>query len=97
MVALDAADAVRTILGSPGYCQADEDADFLQRDDTRAVRLGLDHLKPELLLRDHDVATFLVHGEERAMQCLAERMTQTPVEQPTLHHSMISNRLLSSI
>jgi uncharacterized protein (TIGR00730 family) len=54
------------ILQSPSYREADQDVDFLHRDDTRGVRLQLDYLKAETLLEDHNVAhTIVVFGSTR--------------------------------
>ncbi len=62
----DAPRRVETILASPSYRQADQDVDFLNRDDTRGVRLQVDYLKPELLLEQHGVRhTIVVFGSTR--------------------------------
>jgi uncharacterized protein (TIGR00730 family) len=54
------------ILQSPSYREADQDVDFLHRDDTRGLRLQLDYLKAETLLEDHNVAhTIVVFGSTR--------------------------------
>jgi uncharacterized protein (TIGR00730 family) len=61
-----APEALRAILESLSYRQADQDVDFLTRDDTRSIRLQLDYLKPELLLEDNAVAhTIVVFGSTR--------------------------------
>ncbi len=57
---------IKEILESPSYRQADEDVDFLDRDDTRGLRLHLDYLKPEFLLEEHGIAnTIVVFGSTR--------------------------------
>jgi len=57
---------VRSLMGSPSYRRADLDADFMGSDDLRGVRLELDYLKPELLLRQQGVAqTIVVFGGTR--------------------------------
>ena len=57
---------VQAILDSPSYRQADQDVDFLNRDDTRGLRLQLDYLKPELLLQQHGIGhTIVVFGSTR--------------------------------
>ncbi len=64
-----AAEAVATLLRSPGYREGDRDIDFLNRADTRGIRLQLDYLKPELLLEEHDVAhTIVVFGSTRVVE-----------------------------
>ncbi|HVL35637.1 MAG TPA: TIGR00730 family Rossman fold protein [Burkholderiales bacterium] len=51
----------------PGYRLADQDVEFLNSDDTRGVRLELEYLKAESLLRSHGVReTILVMGSTRA-------------------------------
>ena len=57
---------MQTLLASPSYRQADEDVDFLNRDETRAVRLQIDYFKPELLLEQHEIRhTVVVFGSTR--------------------------------
>ena len=34
---------VKAIMGSPGYCQADQHVAFLNQDETRGVRLQIDY------------------------------------------------------
>ncbi|HUH85931.1 MAG TPA: LOG family protein [Stellaceae bacterium] len=58
--------AVETILACHSYREADQDVEFLQGETTRGVRLQLDYLKTESLLRQHDVAhTIVVFGGTR--------------------------------
>jgi hypothetical protein len=69
-----AADAVRAIVRHASYREADRDVDFLAQDDTRGVRLQLDYLKAELLLREHGVAhTIVVFGGTRVAERRAAR------------------------
>ena len=57
---------IKAILASPSYRQADHDVDFLNRDDTRGLRLQLDYLKPELFLKQHGISqTIVVFGSTR--------------------------------
>ncbi len=54
------------ILSSPSYRLAIEDVDFLRSDDTRGVRLELDYLKPELIMKKHGIKrTIVVFGSAR--------------------------------
>lgn len=65
----DAPDKVEILVNSPGYIPADQDLDFLQQDDTRGIRLQLDYLKPELLLRQHGIEhTIVVFGSTRIVE-----------------------------
>jgi uncharacterized protein (TIGR00730 family) len=69
-----AADAVQAIVRHASYREADRDVDFLAQDDTRGVRLQLDYLKAELLLRKHEVAhTVVVFGGTRVTEPRAAR------------------------
>ena len=62
------------IVGDPSYREADQDPDFLRRDDMRGVRLGLDYEKPQQLLSDHNVAhTIVVFGSTRIPEPAAAR------------------------
>jgi uncharacterized protein (TIGR00730 family) len=57
---------IAAIVASPSYRQADQDVDFLNRNDTRGVRLQIDYLKPERLLEEHGVIhTIVVFGSTR--------------------------------
>ena len=63
---------VKTILESPSYQQADQDVDFLNRDEIRGNRLELDYLKPELLLEQHSIRdTIVVFGGTRIRETAA--------------------------
>ncbi len=56
----DATRRVQAILKSPSYRPADTDTAFLAREDLRGVRLQIDYLKPELLLREHEIEQAIV-------------------------------------
>lgn len=62
----DARARVQAIVSSPSYRPADEDIEFLGRDDTRGVRLQLDYSKAEMQLQAHEVQhTVVVFGSTR--------------------------------
>jgi len=73
------------------YIPADRDTEFLQRDELRSVRIGLELLKPELIQREHGIrSTIVVFGSARlhepavAKQALLEaeaQATQSPQDQ----------------
>jgi uncharacterized protein (TIGR00730 family) len=70
----DAGSRVQAILNNPGYRQADQDIAFLNRDETRGVRLQLDYQKPELLLRQRGVVdTIVAFGSTRLREPAAAR------------------------
>jgi len=71
---VDAPLRIQTILNSPSYRQADQDTEFLNIDETRGVRLQIDYLKPEILLRQHDIRhTIVVFGGTRINEPAAAR------------------------
>ncbi len=68
----DAPRRVLEILDSPSYRVADEDPDFLGLENTRGLRLHVDYLKPELLLREHGIRhTIVVFGGTRIHEPVA--------------------------
>ena len=69
-----APEALRDLLASKSYREADEDVEFLHRDATRGLRLQLDYLKTEQLLEDHGVAhTVVIFGGTRISEPQAAR------------------------
>lgn len=62
-------DKLQQILQSPSYIPAVEDVEFLDDDDARGVRLQLDYLKPDRLLKKHGVKhTIVVFGSTRIVE-----------------------------
>jgi uncharacterized protein (TIGR00730 family) len=84
----DAPRRVAQILASPSYREADQDVDFLNRDETRGPRLELDYYKPELLLEQHGIRhTVVVFGSTRIPEPIAahrkvERLEQALASDP---------------
>jgi len=65
---------LQAILASPSYLPSIEDAAFLNGDEARSVRLQLDYLKPELLLRRNGIRhTVVVFGSTRIAEPAAAR------------------------
>ena len=59
---------LRKIRESQAYRKAYEDMDFMSRKDLRSVRLQLELLKPELVLREHKIrSTIVVFGSARIL------------------------------
>ena len=57
------------IMSSPNYIPADQDSAFLRRDEVRGVRLEVDYLKPELLMREYGIEhTIVVYGSTRIVE-----------------------------
>lgn len=65
---------VGAITQAPSYVQADRDEAFLHGDATRGVRLQLDYLKTEEILRAHGIErTIVVFGSTRLRELAAAR------------------------
>lgn len=78
---------LQTILESPSYLPSVEDTTFLESDDARGVRLQLDYLKPERLMRKHGIRhTIVVFGSTRIVEPLAARQKVAEL-QHALQHS----------
>ena len=61
---------------SSSYIPADHDLEFLQREELRSVRIGLELLKPELLQREQGVrSTIVVFGSSRLTEPAAAETT----------------------
>src|SRR5690242_4725713 len=70
----EAAEALARILASASYREAAEDQDFLNEELTRGLRLQLEYLKAETLLRQHDIRhTIVVFGSARVDERQAAR------------------------
>ncbi|MBN2029303.1 TIGR00730 family Rossman fold protein [bacterium] len=60
---------VQLILESPTYKRADQDIEYLARDELRSCRLQLEFLKPELILEETGIqSTIVVFGGSRIVQ-----------------------------
>jgi uncharacterized protein (TIGR00730 family) len=69
-----AAEALARILASDSYREASEDLGFLNEELTRGLRLQLEYLKAETLLRQHDIRhTIVVFGGARVAEPQAAR------------------------
>jgi hypothetical protein len=65
---------VEKLIHSKTYRRADRDADFLNEDAVRGLRLELDYLKPELNFREHGIQqTIVVFGGTRILEPAAAR------------------------
>jgi uncharacterized protein (TIGR00730 family) len=101
-----APERIRALLSSPSYLRADQDVDFLERDEARGLRLNLEYLKPELLLAEHNVRhTVVVFGSTRiaepaTAQRRVERLElalQSRPHDPELRHKLkVAQRVLDN-
>ena len=61
---------------SPTYIPADRDLEFLQREELRSIRVGLELLKPELIQREQGInSTIVVFGSARLQEPAAAKQT----------------------
>ncbi|UVT15816.1 MAG: TIGR00730 family Rossman fold protein [Nitrospira sp.] len=66
---------------SSSYIPADKDTEFLQRDELRSVRIGLELLKPELIQREEGIrSTIVVFGSARLLDPAAARQALQAAE-----------------
>lgn len=78
---------LRAIMQDPSYAEADTDVDFLQGDDARGVRLQLDYLKTELLLREHGIdKTIVVFGSTRLREPATARRELAAAQREAATH-----------
>ena len=60
---------IQNIMSSPNYIPADQDSAFLRKDEVRGIRLEVDYLKPELLMREYGIEhTIVVYGSTRIVE-----------------------------
>jgi uncharacterized protein (TIGR00730 family) len=91
-------------VSSPSYIPADRDTEFLQRDELRSVRIGLELLKPELIQREQGIrSTIVVFGSARlhepgaardALRLAEKAAAQTPNDSIGRQQVMITKRQL---
>jgi len=96
---------LRAILDSPSYRRADRDLAFLGREDMRGLRLLLDYLKPQTLLREQNVAhTIVVFGgtripepeaARRAVEAAAAALDERPHDDRLRQQLGIAERVLA--
>ena len=83
---------VKAIMADENYIQADDDPSFLRRDEVRAVRLEVDYLKPELLLKEHGIEhTIVVFGSTRIVE---ESEAKRKIEKLEAHRHHKENKAL---
>ena len=69
MIPLSDSDTTKTPEESPSYIPAHRDTEFLQREELRSIRVGLELLKPELIQREQGInSTIVVFGSARLLE-----------------------------
>jgi len=70
----EAHERVNAIMANPHYIPADRDSAFLRQDEVRGIRLEVDYLKPELLMRQYGIEnTIVVFGSTRIIEASEAR------------------------
>ena len=90
---------------SSSYIPADRDTEFLQRDELRPLRIGIELLKPELIQREQGIqSTIVVFGSARlqepaaakqALQVAEMEAARTPQDSTCQHKIAIAQRQLA--
>lgn len=90
---------------SSSYIPADHDTEFLQRDELRSLRIGLELLKPELIQREEGIrSTIVVFGSARlqessaakhALHLAEEEAARTPLDPTHRQKVAIAQRQLA--
>lgn len=75
------------ILASSSYIPADRDTEFMQREELRPLRLGLELLKPELLQKEHGIrSTIVVFGSARVQEPASAELALHTAEREAAQH-----------
>jgi uncharacterized protein (TIGR00730 family) len=90
---------------SSSYIPADRDTEFLQREELRSLRIGIELLKPELIQREQGIeSTIVVFGSARlqeqdaakhALHVAEEEAARTPEDPMRQHKVAIAQRQLA--
>ncbi len=96
---------LQAILNSPSYIPVIEDVDYLDSDDARGVRLQLDYMKPDRLLRKHGIQhTIVVFGStrivepaaaEKKVEQLREALAAEPEDSELQRRLFVAERILA--
>jgi uncharacterized protein (TIGR00730 family) len=102
---LEKEECVRRIIQSPTYRRADQDLDFLARDELRSSRLQLEFLKPELKLEEAGIgSTIVVFGGSRIVEADVARhdlevardaLQQNPQDKELQRRLSVAERVLA--
>ncbi len=75
------------ILDSSSYIPADRDTEFMQREELRPLRLGLELLKPELIQKEQGIqSTIVVFGSARLQEPVAAEAALLMAERAVAQH-----------
>jgi len=92
------------ILASESYRLAIEDLDFLRSNETRGIRLQLDYLKPELVMREYGIKhTIVVFGSARIkepkvaleeLEKIEKQLKKNPQSKPLLRKLRTAEKMV---
>ncbi|MGH7147413.1 MAG: TIGR00730 family Rossman fold protein [Nitrospiraceae bacterium] len=98
-------DSINPAAESSSYIPADRDTEFLQREELRSLRIGLELLKPELIQREEGIrSTIVVFGSARLQESAAaqetlrlkeEEAARSPTDHRCRQQAAIARRQLS--
>lgn len=98
-------DSINPAVQSSSYIPADRDTEFLQRDELRPLRIGIELLKPELIQREMEIqSTIVVFGSARlqepdaakyALQLAEEKAGQAPNDPTCQQKAAVAGRQLA--
>ncbi len=72
---------------SPSYILAERDIEFLQRDELRPIRIGLELLKPESIQREEGIcSTIVVFGSARIQEPAVMEQALRQAEEEAIRH-----------
>ena len=104
MISPSDSDTTKTPEESSSYIPADRDTEFLQRDELRPLRIGIELLKPELIQREQGIqSTIVVFGSARLQEPAAAKQAlhiaemeaaRTPQDSTCQHKIAIAQRQL---
>lgn len=104
MISPSDSDTTKTPEESSSYIPADRDTEFLQRDELRPLRVGIELLKPELIQREQGIqSTIVVFGSARLQEPAAAKQAlhvaemeaaRTPQDSTCQHKIAITQRQL---
>jgi uncharacterized protein (TIGR00730 family) len=104
MISPSDSDTTKTPEESSSYIPADRDIEFLQRDELRPLRVGIELLKPELIQREQGIqSTIVVFGSARLQEPAAAKQAlhvaemeaaRTPQDSTGRHKIAIAQRQL---
>lgn len=98
-------DAINPAAQSSSYIPADRDPEFLQRDELRSLRIGIELLKPELIQCEQGIrSTIVVFGSarlqepdaaKRALDLAEEEAARSPDDPTHRHKASVARRQLA--